>query len=199
MKTGTLALIVILALVLVLGGCGCSSYNNLVTKDQGVKSAWSNVETNYQRRTDLYNSVVKTIQGSAAFEKSTLNEVIQARANATRVQVNLDNPQSLQQYQQAQNQLQGAFGRLLAVAEAYPDLKTTQAFRDFQTQIEGTENRINIARQDFNKTVQDYNLQVRTFPNNLFAGIFGFHEKAYFQSNPGSENPPNIQFDTSTK
>lgn len=199
MKTGTLALIVIVALVLVLGGCGCSSYNNLVRGDQGVKSSWSNVETNYQRRTDLYNSVVKTIQGSAAFEKSTLNEVIQARANATRVQVNLDNPQSLQQFEQAQNQLQGAFGRLMAVAEAYPDLKTTQAFRDFQTQIEGTENRINIARQDFNQAVQGYNLQVRTFPNNIFAGMFGFHEKAYFQANPGSENPPNIQFDTSTR
>jgi len=196
MKTRNLGLIVIVALVLLLGGCGCSSYNNLVRGDQGVKSSWSNVETNYQRRTDLYNSVVKTIQGSANFEKSTLNDVISARARATNVQVNLDNPQSLQQYQQAQNQLQGAFGRLLAVAEAYPDLKTTKAFQDFQTQIEGTENRINIARQDFNKTVQDYNLQVRTFPNNLFAGVFGFHEKGYFQANPGSENPPDINFNT---
>ncbi len=195
MKTRNLALIVILALVLVLGGCGCSSYNNLIRGDQGVKSSWSNVETNYQRRTDLYNSVVKTIQGSANFEKSTLNDVISARARATSIQVNLDNPQSLQQYQQAQNQFQGAFGRLLAVAEAYPDLKTTKAFQDFQTQIEGTENRINIARQDFNKTVQGYNLQVRTFPNNLFAGVFGFHEKGYFQANPGSENPPDINFD----
>jgi len=196
MKTRNLALIVILALVLVLGGCGCSSYNNLIRGDQGVKSSWSNVETNYQRRTDLYNSVVKTIQGSANFEKSTLNDVISARARATSIQVNLDNPQSLQQYQQAQNQFQGAFGRLLAVAEAYPDLKTTKAFQDFQTQIEGTENRINIARQDFNKTVQGYNLQVRTFPNNLFAGVFGFHEKGYFQANPGSENPPDINFNT---
>jgi LemA protein len=92
--------------------------------------------------------------------------------------------------------LQGAFGRLLAVAEAYPDLKTTKAFQDFQTQIEGTENRINIARQDFNQTVQGYNLQVRTFPNNLFAGVFGFHEKGYFQANPGTENPPDINFNT---
>src|SRR6478752_6586788 len=199
MKTKSIGIIIVLAAILLLGGCGCNSYNGLVKGDQSVQSAWSNVETNYQRRTDLYNSVVKTIQGSAAFEKSTLNEVIQARANATRVQVNLDNPQSLQQFEQAQNQLQGAFGRLLAVAENYPDLKTTQAFRDFQTQIEGTENRINIARQDFNKATQGYNLQVRTFPNNIFAGMFGFHEKAYFQANPGSENPPNIQFDTSTK
>jgi LemA protein len=196
MRTRNLGLIIIVALVLLLGGCGCSSYNNLIRGDQGVKQSWSNVETNYQRRTDLYNSVVKTIQGSANFEKSTLNDVISARARATSVQVNLDNPQSLQQYQQAQNQLQGAFGRLLAVAEAYPDLKTTKAFQDFQTQIEGTENRINIARQDFNKTVQGYNLQVRTFPNNLFAGVFGFHEKGYFQANPGSENPPDINFNT---
>jgi LemA protein len=196
MRTRNLGLIIIVALVLLLGGCGCSSYNNLIRGDQGVKQSWSNVETNYQRRTDLYNSVVKTIQGSANFEKSTLNDVISARARATSVQVNLDNPQSLQQYQQAQNQLQGAFGRLLAVAEAYPDLKTTKAFQDFQTQIEGTENRINIARQDFNQTVQGYNLQVRTFPNNLFAGVFGFHEKGYFQANPGTENPPDINFNT---
>src|SRR5436190_11250130 len=130
MKTKNLGLIILLVVVLVLGGCGCNSYNGLVTGDQSVQTAWSNVETNYQRRTDLYNSVVKTIQGSANFEKSTLNDVVSARAKATSVQVNLDNPQSLQQYQQAQNQLQGAFGRLLAVAEAYPDLKTTKAFQD---------------------------------------------------------------------
>ena len=194
MKTRNLALIVIVALVLILGGCGCSSYNNLVKGDQNVKNSWSNVETNYQRRTDLYNSVIKTIEGSANFEKSTLKEVIEARSRATSVQVNVDNPQSLQQYQQAQNQLQGAFGRLLAVAENYPELKTTKAFQDFQTQIEGTENRINIARQDYNRTVNSYNLQVKTFPNNIFAGIFGFHEKGYYQANPGSENPPDINF-----
>jgi LemA protein len=195
MKTRNLALIVILALVLVMGGCGCNSYNNLVRGDQGVQRSWSNVETNYQRRTDLYNSVIKTVQGSANFEKSTLKDVIAARSKATSITVDLNNPQSLQQYQQAQNQFQGAFGRLLAVAEAYPDLKTTKAFQDFQTQIEGTENRINIARQDYNKTVIDYNLQVKTFPNNIFAGIFNFHEKAYYKANPGSENPPEINFD----
>src|SRR6476660_9852635 len=187
MKTKSLGLIIVIALVLVLGGCGGCSYNGLVKGDQSVQSSWSNVETNYQRRTDLYNSVVKTIQGSANFEKSTLNDVISARAKATSVQVNLDNPQSLQQYQQAQNQLQGAFGRLLAVAEAYPDLKTTKAFQDFQTQIEGTENRINIARQDFNTTVNSYNLKVKLFPNNLFAGILGYHARAYYKADPGSE------------
>ncbi|HXL56065.1 MAG TPA: LemA family protein [Chitinophagaceae bacterium] len=195
MKTRNLALIVILGLVLVLGGCGCSSYNNLVRGDQSVQRSWSNVETNYQRRTDLYNSVIKTVEGSANFEKSTLKDVIAARAKATSITVDLNNPQSLAQYQQAQNQFQGAFGRLLAVAEAYPDLKTTKAFQDFQTQIEGTENRINIARQDYNKTVNDYNLQVKTFPNNMFAGIFNFHEKGYYKANPGSENAPEINFD----
>lgn len=196
MKTGTLAFIVIVALLLVLGGCGCNSYNGLVKSDQGVQTAWSNVETNYQRRTDLYNSVVKTIQGSANFEKSTLDAVISARASATQIKVDVNDPNTLQQYQQAQGQLQSAFGRLLAVAEAYPQLQTTKAFQDFQQQIEGTENRINVARRDFNSTVQTYNLKVRTFPNNIFAGIFNFHTKAYYQADAGSEKAPDINFDT---
>src|SRR6187551_3481242 len=148
MKTKSLGLIVVVALILILGGCGCSSYNGLVKSDQTVKQVWSNVETNYQRRTDLYNSVIKTIEGSANFEKSTLKEVIEARAKATSVQVDINDPESLAKYQAAQGQLQSAFGRLMAVAEAYPDLKTTKSFQDFQTQIEGTENRINIARKD---------------------------------------------------
>jgi LemA protein len=196
MKTKHLGLIIVLALVLVLGGCGCNSYNGLVKGDQSVQTAWSNVETNYQRRTDLYNSVVKTIQGSANFEKSTLQAVMQARANATSVHVDVNNPNSLAQYQQAQGQLQSAFGRLLAVAEAYPQLQTTQAFRDFQTQIEGTENRINIARKDYNYAVNSYNLQVRTFPNNIFSGLFHFQTKAYYQADAGSEKAPDINFDT---
>jgi LemA protein len=194
MKTKNLALIVFIALVVVLGGCGCSSYNGLVKGDQDVKTSWSNVETNYQRRTDLYNSVIKTIEGSANFEKSTLKEVLDARAKATSVTVNIDDPQSLERFQQAQGQLQGAFSRLMAVSEAYPDLKTTQSFRDFQTQIEGTENRINIARRDYNTTVNGYNLKVKTFPNNIFAGFFHFTEKAYYKADPGSEKAPDIQF-----
>lgn len=194
MKTKNLALIVIVALVLILGGCGCNSYNGLVQGDQQVKQVWSNVETQYQRRTDLYNSVIKTIEGSANFEKSTLKEVIDARAKATSVNVDINDPQSLAKFQQAQGQLQGAFSRLMAVAEAYPDLKTTKSFQDFQTQIEGTENRINIARRDYNAAVNTYNLKVKTFPNNLFAGVFNFHEKAYYQADPGSEKNPDIQF-----
>ena len=195
MKGRNLTLIVIVVLILILGGCGCSSYNGLINVDQAVKTSWSNVETQYQRRTDLYNSVIKTIQGSANFEKSTLNEVISARSRATSVQVNVNDSASLAAYQAAQAQLQGSFSRLMAVAEAYPDLKTTKAFQDFQTQIEGTENRINTARRDFNGTVNTYNLKVKTFPNNLFAGVFGFHERGYYKADPGSEKAPDINFD----
>ncbi len=192
--TRNLTLIVILALVLVLGGCGCNSYNGLVGADQSVKNASGNVEAQYQRRTDLYSSVIKTIEGSANFEKSTLKEVIEARAKATAVNIDINDPESLAKYQAAQGQLQSAFGRLMAVAEAYPDIKTTKAFQDFQTQIEGTENRINVARQDFNQTVNAYNLKVKTFPNNLFAGFFHFAEKPYFKSEPGSDKAPDVQF-----
>ncbi len=188
-------LLIVLAIIVVLGFLGCNSYNGLVTADQSVKKAWSNVETNYQRRTDLYSSVIRTIEGSANFEKSTLREVLEARSKATSVQVNIDDPASLAAYQQAQAQLQGSFSKLLAVVENYPDLKTTTAFRDFQTQIEGTENRINIARQDYNKVVEDYNLKVKRFPNNIFAGIFGYKEKPFYKSDAGSEKAPDIKFD----
>ena len=194
MNTKTITLIVIAALVLMLGGCGCNSYNGLVSGDQNVQKVWSDVETNYQRRTDLYNSVIKTIQGSANFEKSTLKDVLTARASATQVKVDINDPATLQKFQAAQGQLQSSFGRLMAIAEAYPDLKTTKSFQDFQTQIEGTENRINIARKDYNASVEDYNLQVRRFPNAIFAGIFHFTVKAYYQADAGSEKAPDIQF-----
>lgn len=188
-------LLVILGIVVVLIFWGCSSYNNLVTSDQDVQTKWSNVETNYQRRNDLYNSVIKTIEGSANFEKSTLTEVVEARAKATQVTVNADDPASVEAFQNAQANYQSAFGRLLAVAENYPDLKTTAAFRDFQAQIEGTENRINVARQDYNTSVQDYNLRVKRFPGSIFASLFGFHDKAFYKADPGSENAPDINFD----
>jgi LemA protein len=195
MSTRNLSLIIVLVVILLFGGCACGRYNGLVTTDQDVKTSWSNVETNYQRRTDLYNSVIKTIEGSANFEKSTLTAVINARANATKVTVDVNDSASLGAYQRAQSQLQGSFSRLMAVAEAYPDLKTTQQFADFQTNIAGTENRINVARRDYNSSVNTYNLKVKTFPNNIFAGIFGFHEKPYYKSDPGSENAPDIHFD----
>ncbi|MEO6404618.1 MAG: LemA family protein [Ferruginibacter sp.] len=188
-------ILVILGILLVLVFFGCNSYNGLVTADQNVKKVWSNVETNYQRRTDLYSSVIKTIEGSANFEKGTLKEVIEARSKATSIKVDINDPASLAAYQQAQAGLQSSFSKLLAVVEAYPDLKTTSAFRDFQTQIEGTENRINIARQDYNKAVEDYNLKVKRFPNNIFAGIFGYKEKPFYKSDAGSEKAPDVKFD----
>jgi LemA protein len=194
MKTKNLGLIIFGALILFLGGCGCNSYNGLVSADVDVQKVWSNVETNYQRRTDLYSSVIKTIEASANFEKATLKEVIAARAAATQIKVDINDPETLAKYQAAQGQLQSSFGRLMAVAEAYPDLKTTKSFQDFQTQIEGTENRINVARQSYNSSVEGYNLKVRRFPNNIFAGVFGFKAKQFYKADVGSEKNPDIQF-----
>jgi len=194
MKSRT-GLYVILGLVVILFFWGCSAYNGLIGVDQEVKAKWGDVETNYQRRTDLYNSVIKTISSSANFEKSVLTDVVAARAKATSINVNINDAKSLEAYQQAQAGLQNSFSKLLAVVERYPDLKTTKAFQDFQAQIEGTENRINVARKDFNTAVQGYNLKVKRFPNNLFAGIFGYHEKPFYKSDPGSEKAPDINFD----
>jgi LemA protein len=182
----------ILALVLFMG---CNGYNGLVTADQDVKKVWSNVETNYQRRTDLYSSIIKTVEASANFEKSTLQAVVEARAKATSINVDINDPASLEAYQKAQANLQGSFSRLIASFEAYPDLKTTAAFRDFQTQIEGTENRINVARQDYNKSIEGYNLKVKRFPKSLLASVFGFKEKPFYKSDAGSEKNPDIKFD----
>ncbi|MEO5781933.1 MAG: LemA family protein [Ginsengibacter sp.] len=194
MKSRT-GLYVILGLVVILFFWGCSAYNGLIGVDQQVKAKWGDVETNYQRRTDLYNSVIKTISASANFEKSVLTDVVAARAKATSINVDINDPKSLEAYQQAQAGLQSSFSKLLAVVENYPDLKTTKAFQDFQAQIEGTENRINVARKDYNTAVQGYNLKVKTFPNNLFAGIFGYHEKPFYKSDPGSEKVPDVNFD----
>lgn len=188
-------LLVTLGIVLILGFWGCNGYNGLVTADQDVKKVWSNVETNYQRRTDLYSSIIKTVEASANFEKSTLQAVVEARAKATAVTVDINDPASLEAYQKAQANLQGSFSRLIASFEAYPDLKTTQAFRDFQAQIEGTENRINVARRDYNKAIEGYNLKVKRFPKSLLASVFGFKEKPFYKAEAGSEKNPDIKFD----
>ena len=188
-------LLILLGVVVILGFWGCNGYNGLVTADQDVKKVWSNVETNYQRRTDLYSSIIKTVEASANFEKSTLQAVVEARAKATSINVDINDPASLEAYQKAQANLQGSFSRLIASFEAYPDLKTTQAFRDFQTQIEGTENRINVARQDYNKSIEGYNLKVKRFPKSLLASVFGFKEKPFYKADAGSEKNPDIKFD----
>lgn len=194
MKGSTITLLAVLGVFALFAFWGCNAYNGFVTGEQGVKKAWSNVETNYQRRTDLYGSVIKTVEASANFEKSTLNAVVQARAAATQVKIDVNDPATLQAYQQAQANLQGSFSRLIASFEQYPDLKTTKAFQDFQTQIEGTENRINVARQDYNKAVESFNLSVKRFPGNLLAGLFGFSEKAYYEADKGTEKAPDINF-----
>ena len=188
-------LLILIGILVILGFWGCNGYNGLVTADQDVKKVWSNVETNYQRRTDLYSSIIKTVEASANFEKSTLQAVVEARAKATSINVDINDPASLEAYQKAQANLQGSFSRLIASFEAYPDLKTTQAFRDFQAQIEGTENRINVARQDYNKSIEGYNLKVKRFPKSLLAGIFGFKEKPFYKAEAGSEKNPDIKFD----
>lgn len=192
--TRNITLLVIAALVLILGVWGCSGYNGLVSSDQNVKKVWGNVETNYQRRTDLYGSVIKTIEASANFEKSLLKDVVEARAKLGSTTVNVDDQTSLDKYQQAQGQMKSAFSNLMGYVENYPDIKTTKSFQDFQTQIEGTENRINVARQDYNKSVETYNMKVKRFPNNLMAGMFGFKEKAFYKADPGSDKAPDVNF-----
>ena len=195
MSTSKIILISLAAFVLIVLFWGCNGYNSLVSADQGVQKVWSNVETNYQRRTDLYSSVIKTIEGSANFEKSTLREVLEARSKATQIKVDINDQASLQAYQKAQAGLQSSFSRLMAVAENYPDLKTTAAFRDFQTQIEGTENRINVARQDYNKAIEDYNLRVKRFPSVILARLFGYSDKPYYKADEGTEKAPEVKVD----
>jgi LemA protein len=196
MKRGGLIIVVVLALFLMMGGC--STYNSLVDKEETVSNAWSQVESQYQRRADLIPNLVNTVKGAAGFEKSTLEAVVKARADATRPEINLNadelTPENIQRFQQAQDQLSSSLSRLLAVAEAYPTLKATDSFRDLQVQLEGTENRITVARNNFNNSVNAYNVSRRRFPGNIFAGMFGFGQKGYFQSQQGADRAPSVQF-----
>ncbi len=196
MKSSNLILIVILAAILILGGCGCGQYNGLVQQDEVVKNAWNNVQSDYQRRADLIPNLVNTVKGEANFEQTTLTKVIEARASATQMRVNPDDltPENIEKYQQSQGQLSQALGRLLMVSEQYPNLRANDAFRGLQAQLEGTENRIKVARNDFNAAVQKYNTQVRKFPTNLFAGVMGFKPRVGFTADAGAEKAPNVQF-----
>ena len=196
MSTKNLTLIVIAALVLLLGGCGCNGYNGLVKLDETVKNAWANVESDYQRRSDLIPNLVNTVKGEANFEQTTLQNVISARASATQVKLDANDlsPEKIQQYQAAQGQLTQALGKLLMVTENYPNLRANDAFRGLQTQLEGTENRIKVARNDFNAAVAAYNIKARTFPTNIFAGMFGFKTKEGFKAEAGSEKAPEVKF-----
>lgn len=196
MNTKNLTLIVILAAVILIGGCGCSSYNGLVQQDETVKNSWNNVQSDYQRRADLIPNLVNTVKGEANFEQTTLTNVVEARAKATSIRVDPADltPEKVQEFQQAQGQLSQALGRLLMVTENYPTLRANDAFRNLQAQLEGTENRIKVARNDFNGAVATYNVKVRTFPTNIFAGVMGFKPKSGFTSDPGSEKAPQVKF-----
>ncbi|WP_366935595.1 LemA family protein [Chitinophaga sp.] len=175
---------------------GCNKYNGMVKVDESVKNKWGAVQSAYQRRADLIPNLVSTVQGAANFEKTTLTQVMEARASATQIKVDVNDlsPEKIQQYQAAQGQLSQALGRLLAVSEAYPDLKANQNFRDLQVQLEGTENRINVARNDFNDAVNGYNSTIRTFPNNIVAGFTGFKAKGYFTADAAAQEAPKVKF-----
>jgi LemA protein len=188
--------LILLAFAALLVFSMCGSYNSAVKKDEGVKAAWSQVENQYQRRSDLIPNLVNTVKGYADFEKSTLEAVVQARASATQVKIDPANltPEAIQRYEQAQQGLSGALGRLLMVTENYPDLKANQNFLDLQKQLEGTENRISVERKNFNEAVQDFNSHIRRFPTNMLVGMFGFSPKGYFQAQPGSDKAPEVKF-----
>ncbi len=170
--------------------------NSMVTKNENTAKMWGNVESQYQRRFDMYGNLVSVIKGSSDFEKSTLTAVIEARSQATKVTVDASKltPESIQQFQQAQDNLSSSFSKMLLVVEQYPDIKSTAQYQDFETNIVGTENRINKARDDFNAAVQDYNTYIKLFPNSMFAGMFGYIEKGYFKAAAGSEKAPSTDF-----
>lgn len=188
--------LVILGILVLLVFMGCNGYNGLVKQDEVVKKAWNNVEAEYQNRADLVDNLVNTVKGAADFEKSTLEEVVAARANATKVQINADNltPEKIQEFQAAQSQLSGSLSRLLATVEAYPNLKATEGFMKLQSQLEGIENNIKNSRKQFNEAINVYNTKVRSFPMNLLAGMFGFSKKEGFQADEGAEKAPKVDF-----
>lgn len=191
-----LGLYIFLAIVLILVFMGCGGYNGLVKQDEVVTNKWNNVQSDYQRRADLIPNLVNTVKGEANFEQKTLTDVIQARASATSIKVDANDltPAKVQQFQQAQGQLSTALGRLLAVSENYPNLQTNQAFQGLQAQLEGTENRIKVSRNDFNDAVATYNVKVRSFPMNIFAGMFGFKPRQGFTADAGSDKAPAVNF-----
>lgn len=192
-KKGLIITVVVIALVAIWG---ISSYNGLVSMDENVSNSWANVETQYQRRSDLIPNLVNTVKGYAKHESQTLEAVMAARSQATQVKIDPSNctPQQLAAYQKAQGDVTTALGKLLAITENYPDLKANQNFLELQSQLEGTENRINVARKDFNDTAKKYNTSLRRFPRNIIASMFGFEKRAYFEAEAGAEKAPKVEF-----
>lgn len=197
MKKWLIPTIVIVVLGIIIYNLTAGVNNTAVELEEGVKKNWADVENAYQRRSDLIPNLVNTVQGSADFERGTLKDVVEARAKATSVNVDANNlnEEQIQRFQQAQSGLSSALSRLLVTVERYPDIKSNQNFLQLQSQLEGTENRISVARTRYNESVQEYNTYIRKFPNNIFAGMFGFERKAPFQAEAGAENAPDVDFD----
>ncbi len=196
MKNNKFGLWIFLGILFILIIFLWSGYNSLVRLDESVKAKWSNVESDYQRRSDLIPNLVNTVKGSANFEQKTLTDVIAARASATQLKVSADDlsPAKIEAYQKAQGQLSSALGKLLMITENYPQLRATEGFRDLQVQIEGTENRIKVSRNDFNDIVKDYNRKARSFPTVIIAKLMSFDVKGYFQAAEGAEKAPEVKF-----
>ena len=197
MKKGCLiAIIAAVAIVLACFGWVKSTYNGFVQQQEGVEAAWAQVENVYQRRADLIPNLVATVKGYAKHEQETLDKVVSARAKATQITVDPTNltAESLKKYQEAQGELGGALGKLLAITENYPDLKANENFLQLQAQLEGTENRITVERKNFNEVAQTYNSAIRQFPGNILAGMFGFERKPYFEAESGAEKAPKVEF-----
>ncbi|SFA79020.1 LemA family protein [Algoriphagus aquimarinus] len=196
MKKFLIPILILLVVGIFVYTKAVGTYNTFVQTEEVINGQWAEVETQYQRRSDLIPNLVSTVKGYAEFEQETLTGVIEARAKATSVNVDASNltPEKLAEFQGAQDQLGGALSRLLVSVERYPELKANQNFLELQAQLEGTENRIAVARRNFNQSVQDYNSNLRTFPNNIFAGWYGFEQKGYFEATAGSENAPTVQF-----
>lgn len=193
MKKSTIILIAVIAIAAIWG---VSAYNGLVKMDESVNTAWSNVENQYQRRADLIPNLVNTVKGYAAHEKETLEAVMSARSKATQMTIDPENltPEKLQEYQKAQGEIGAALGRLLAITEAYPDLKANENFKELQAQLEGTENRISVERRNFNEVARSYNTAVRTFPKTIIAGMCGFDKRPYFEAEEGANKAPEVKF-----
>ncbi|MDO8930084.1 MAG: LemA family protein [Bacteroidota bacterium] len=196
MKKTWIILAVIAVLIFMVYSSITGSYNNMVSMREDVTKAWAEVGNQYQRRSDLIPNLVNTVKGYADFEQETLTQVIEARAKATSVNINPDklDAQSIQNFQNAQSGLSSALSKLMVVVEKYPELKANLGFLDLQAQLEGTENRITVARMKFNESAQTYNTFIQKFPKNLFAGMFGFEKKAYFEAEAGAEKAPEVQF-----
>lgn len=191
-----IGLLVVVAIIVIVGFLGCNGYNGLVKQDESVKKAWNNVQAEYQNRSDLVGNLVNTVKGAANFEQKTLTDVIEARAKATSVNINADNltPEKIAEFQAAQGQLSGTLSRLLATVEAYPTLRATENFTKLQGQLEGIENNIKNSRKIFNDEVNVYNTKVRSFPMNIFGGMFGFKPKEGFKADAGAEKAPEVKF-----